>query len=186
MALADRRSDEAIMAAVRAGDLEAVSALFERHHRRLYGLLVCLVGEPATAEDLVQETFLRLLRYRRSYRLGAPFAPWLVQIARRCAWSSRRAPVHTPLEDAPEIGLDAEQIDRQLVRERAEVVRSVLGTLPSAAREVLLLSRYRGLDHRQIGELLGVRPGTVRVRVHRAMAALRQALTERDEGGERR
>ena len=73
--------DRDLMLAVRRGDLQALDTLFARHHRRLYGFLVRLTGDRDAADDLVQDVFLRLLRFRESYREDGQFKPWLYRIA---------------------------------------------------------------------------------------------------------
>jgi RNA polymerase sigma-70 factor (ECF subfamily) len=80
--VASEPTDSQLMEAVRGGELGQLGLLFERHHRRLYGFCRRLTGSPTAAEDLVQEIFMRLLRYRESYRPGAEFAPWMYTLAR--------------------------------------------------------------------------------------------------------
>ena len=75
-------TDEALMRAVREGDLAQLGRLFDRYHRVLFDFLSRLTGNRHTAEDLVQEVFLRILKYRATYRDDAPFETWVFRIAR--------------------------------------------------------------------------------------------------------
>lgn len=175
------------MGAVRAGELDLLAVLFERHGRRLFGYLRGLLGSPSEAEDLVQETFLRLLRARRRYRRGAAFVPWMLVTARNLAWNrlekGRRrgeeelptagSPGHEDTSDGPEAELAA--------RQRAEALTRALQELGGGEREVLLLSYFEGLEHRDIAALLDISPGAVKARIHRARGKLRGMLTQEDD-----
>ncbi len=175
-------SDEELMQAVRRGDLEQLGELFERHHRRAFGYLCGLGLDPSSAEDALQETFARLLRYRRSYRPEQKFLPWFVRVLRNCAsarWR-RNEPVPADLEEVEALE-DAVQPLALDIAHR-DLLERALPTLPEAQREVVLLSYFEGLDASEIGALVGARPGTVRVRLHRGLRALRQILEEQQGG----
>ena len=172
----ERASDEELMAAVRRGELPRLATLFERHSRRLFGFLRGLVGSATASEDLVQETFLRVLRHRRTYRTGKPFLPWLLGIARNAARAHISRTARMPRSELPELIAAGTPERRQLERERAGRLAHELQRLALKDREVLLLSYFEGLDHRQIGELVGASPGAVKVRAHRARKALRARL----------
>src|SRR6185369_9969488 len=75
------QTDEALMRAVREGDLSHLGRLFDRHHRAVYEFLVRTTGQRAVAEDLVQDVFERILKYRATYRGDVGFRPWLFRIA---------------------------------------------------------------------------------------------------------
>src|SRR5947209_219723 len=78
-------ADEAVMARVSEGDVEALAVLFDRYRTRLFGFLYRMVGERCLAEDLLGETFLRVHQHRASFRRGSGFAPWAYRIARNLA-----------------------------------------------------------------------------------------------------
>lgn len=168
------------MAAVRRGDLGELTPLFERHSRRLFGFLRGLVGSGSAAEDLVQETFLRVLRHRRSYRAGRIFLPWLLGVARNAAWAHLKKQARLPPGELQEMVDGASQEQRQIERQRAESLTRALQQLPERDREVLLLSHYEGLRHREIARIVGSTPGAVKVRVHRARTALRRRLSAQE------
>src|SRR5688572_7411600 len=84
-------SDSVLMERVRAGELDQLSELFERHHRRLYQFFLRLTRDRSAAEDLVQEVFVRLIKYRHTWRDEAEFVPWMFALARNAAVDQFRA-----------------------------------------------------------------------------------------------
>lgn len=178
-------SDTDLMERVRDGETERLAELFERHHRRLYNFFLRLVRSRAVAEDLVQEVFVRILKYRQTFRPGSEFGPWLFALARNAAadhW--RRAPREVASDpEAPEPAADLPHPLAGLER-REEHARlaAALARLEPERRELLLLARSGELRYDRIGELLGVSAGAVKVRVHRAMKELRAAFEAVEEG----
>jgi RNA polymerase sigma factor (sigma-70 family) len=168
-------NDETLMDAVRAGDLAQLGVLFERHHAALFGFLCRTTGDRAVAQDLVQEVFERLLKYRATYRQGSPFEAWLFRIARNARadyFNRREARQAEQQAQGPEPILPP---DEHLERERDAVrLQRALMLLPDDKRDLIVLARYRALRQEQIAELLGVEVGAVRTRLHRAMAQLRE------------
>lgn len=169
-------TDDAQMLALQAGDLSALDHLFARHHGRLYGFLARLTGDPHAAEDLVQEVFLRVLRFHDRYEGNGTFLAWLYRIARNLAadaYAKRRD--LRPLDEADALPSAATPPLDHLEREeqRAQLERA-LAALPTAHREVLLLRGVDGLAHRDVAIALGCTEGAARVRVHRAIAALKR------------
>jgi len=164
------------MERVRDGELAVLGELFERHSGRLHGFFLRLTGDRAAAEDLVQEVFVRMLKYRTTFRPGADFAPWMWTLARNASadlWRARPKELpeneEAPEPPSPEPGALAE-LER---RDELERLAAALDRLPAEKREVLLLARFSDLAYDRIGELLGVSVGAVKVRVHRALRDLR-------------
>ena len=169
---------------VRAGDVEKLSLLFERHHARLYGFCLGLLGNREAARDLVQEVFFRVLRYRESYRPEAPFAPWLYRLARNAGIdhlrkSGRERPSDLDLERADPAPLQSDELARQ---DELVTLRAALQRMPEEKRELLLLARSGSLSYEQIADLQGCTVGALKVRVHRALQLLREtyARVERE------
>jgi RNA polymerase sigma-70 factor (ECF subfamily) len=176
------RSDSALMEEVRAGDLEQLAELFERHHRRLYQFFLKLARDRSVAEDLVQEVFVRVLKYRHTWRDEAEFVPWMFALARNAAVDHFRARTRDGKRDAAAIPDLAPQPPRAVERleeeERAGQLRRALDLLAPEKREVLLLARFGELKHDRIADMLGISPGAVRVRLHRALKDLREAYRQ--------
>lgn len=168
--------DRELMLAVRAGEFAALDQLFVRHHARLYGFLARLSGDPQVAEDLVQEVFLRLLRFRERYDGRGEFLSWLYQIARNLAADhhAKHRPNESLQEDAPYPDEGIAPLDRLTEVEEHERLARTLATLPFHHREVLLLRTVSELSHRDLALALGCSESAARVRLHRAIAALRR------------
>ena len=167
---------------VRAGDVDQLSILFERHHRRLFGFCLGILGNRDSARDLVQEVFFRLLKYRDSFRPEAPFAPWLYRLARNACIdhlrkSGRERPAEPDLERPDPTPLVPEEIAK---REELQKLQRALGRLPEDKRELLLLARSGTLSYEQIAALLGCSVGALKVRVHRALQLLRETYARVD------
>jgi RNA polymerase sigma-70 factor (ECF subfamily) len=171
------------MQRVREGELDLLAELFERHHRRLYQFFLRLARERTAAEDLVQEVFVRLIKYRHTWRDEAEFVPWMFALARNAAVDHFRARGRDSKRDAaavPETPPEAPPgaVERLEERERAAQLRAALDLLAPDKREVLLLARFGELRHDRIAALLGISPGAVRVRLHRALKELREAYRQ--------
>jgi RNA polymerase sigma-70 factor (ECF subfamily) len=178
-------SDHELMLAVRDGDLPKLGDLFERHHRPLYGFFVHLTGDRIASEDLVQLVFFRILKYRRTYRDEGKFSAWIYHIARRVASDhgremSRSSKVRggdndfDPVDLLADEGPDpAEHMSRD---DDVAILRRSVASLPHEHREVLVLSRFQHLPHKDIATLLNTSAGAVKARVHRAMKLLRERV----------
>jgi RNA polymerase sigma-70 factor (ECF subfamily) len=175
--------DAALLARVAEGDLGApLQELYDRYSARLYGLGLRLLGDPGLAEELVQETFVRLWqtagRYRRERGSVSTF---LFAIARRIAIDLWRRPSSRPFADLAEAGPDAagaagDAVDQLLVGLN---VRDALNALSAAHREVLELLYLQDLTQAQVAQRLGVPLGTVKTRAYHGLRAFRQAAEER-------
>jgi RNA polymerase sigma factor (sigma-70 family) len=177
----DSPSDTDLMRAVSTGRTSALATLFERHHARIYRFCLRMTGDRHASEDLVQDAFMRALRYRKSFRTDSAFAPWIFRIARNaCVDHLRRTAAHatgeTSVEETPGQAPAAEE--RAAADERADLVRRALLKLPVQGREVLVLSRYEFKTYEEIARTLGCSVGAVKVRAHRAMKQLREAYLD--------
>jgi RNA polymerase sigma factor (sigma-70 family) len=174
-------NDEALMRAVRDGDLGKLGVLFDRHHLGLFDFLNRMTGRREVAEDLVQEVFLRILKYRATYRDDARFETWVFRIARnaRADYFTKRDTVEPLSEEAlasPDEALGPEgELERQ---GEAALLRCALMRLREDRRELIVLARFRGMKHDAIAELLGVDTGAVKVRIHRALNELRDIFLQ--------
>ncbi len=165
------------MLAVRNGDVSSLGVLFERYHVALFDFLSRVTGDRTAAEDLVQDIFVRVLKYRATYRDEGCFETWLYRIARHArADYFRRRRDEQPLDDEalerqePSPG-PARQLEAHDDRAR---LRQALLQLGVDRRELIVLARYRSLKHEQIAEILGIEVGAAKVRLHRAMRELRE------------
>jgi RNA polymerase sigma-70 factor (ECF subfamily) len=172
------------MRGVRGGDVAKLGLLFERYHRPLFDFLARMTGDRAAAEDLVQDVFVRVLKYRATFRDEGRFETWVFRIARnaRADWFKSRGTPAEILDEAAGHPAPVAPIDEQLARDRdVACLERALLMLRDDKRELIVLARYRGMKHEAIAELLGVEAGTVKVRIHRAMRELREIFLRLSE-----
>jgi RNA polymerase sigma-70 factor, ECF subfamily len=171
------------MEAVRKGDTAKLGLLFERHHRALFDLLLRTTGNAVAAEDLVQDVFVRVLKYRATWRGEGRFETWLFRIARnaRADYFRTRLP-DTSIEEAGEHPSAAPLPGELLARDRqvARLQRALM-LLRDDKRELIILARYRGMKLDAIADLLGIEVGAVKVRIHRAVKELRDIFFQLNE-----
>jgi RNA polymerase sigma-70 factor (ECF subfamily) len=180
---ATNSSDEQLIRATSGGDLAAFGSLVERYWSMVFALALSRINDPAEAEDVAQESFLKAYSQLRSLREPCRFAGWVSKIAlQHCAdtvrknrrWravsGSRVIPVGD-LEAMPACSSNPGLTDTQI-----QFVRQTVGELPAKFRKLIIMRFMGGLSAVQIAEQLGKRPGTVRVWLHRAYKMLRQDL----------
>jgi len=172
-------SDHELMLAVRDGKTKPLGELFERYHRRLYGFFLRLTNQSTVSEDLVQIVFFRILKYRHTYRDEGKFTAWIFHLSRKVAADHFRKhgsiPTPTdPVEFSEHPDNQPQPSDQTATTEDLALLRVALAQLPLAHREVLVLSRFQQLGHKEIARLLECSIGAVKVRAHRALKELRE------------
>jgi RNA polymerase sigma-70 factor (ECF subfamily) len=177
------------------GDADAFRELYKRVSPRLVGYLQRMVGERSTAEDLVQQTFLKVHGARSAYVRGADPVPWIFAIARRTfldeARRRKRARVNVGRTDdgVPEVpaGMDGSPLaDARPPAADPELVSAALDALsrlPPAQREALILTKMSGKSIAEAAAITGTTAGAMKLRAHRAYVALRRALATMGAGG---
>jgi RNA polymerase sigma-70 factor (ECF subfamily) len=178
-------TDEALMAAYQKGDLAAFSDLVARHEKPLWNFVRRFVRDAATAEDLLQEVFVRVIDNAGEWRPTAKVATWMYAIARNlCTDQARRASVRktTPLGElaAPGGGSEAAAMDRQTA---ARIDEAVAG-LPVEQREVFLMREVMDLPFAEIAIAVGASEPTVKSRMRYALERLREALDDFKDRGD--
>jgi len=167
--------DEQIMQAVRSGEVGKLGMLFDRHHRGLFHYFLHVTSNSAVSEDLVQDVFFRILKYRHTYQTGTAVRPWLYQIGRNALidhLGKNKGEVALPVE-AGEFSSAETPPDKQAQsNQESALLKRALRALPREKREVLIMSRFLELKHEEIAAVLNCEVGTVKVRVHRALREL--------------
>jgi RNA polymerase sigma factor (sigma-70 family) len=180
MLAAQPNTDHERMAAVALGDLSFMNEIYRNRHRPLFRFFFRLTSRQATAEDLVHEVFLRMIRYRHTYRTegetAGAFEAWMYRIARNTLADHARKHRHeiTPGEGELESIASARPTPFETAAKRQDLalLHRALRELPDDTRELLVLTRFQGLSYEQIGRILGCEAGTVKGRVFRAMKEL--------------
>lgn len=166
---------------VRNGTGETLGVLFDRYHAPLFNFYAKLTGDRTLSEDLVQEVFLRILKYRQSYQPGTPFRAWIYQIARNARVDHyRKTPKQVAFE--PEMAPPVLPKDSAQQSQETELLHRALMQMPEEKREVLILSRFQELKYEEIARMLGCELGTVKTRIHRAIQELRQNFKQLERG----
>jgi RNA polymerase sigma factor (sigma-70 family) len=179
----DTLTAETLMAAYAAGDEGAFQLLFTRLAPSIHAFFVQSFRDPLVADDLTQQTFLKLHAARKRYRAGSPVRPWIFTIAVRVRLDEHRRR-YRRLRVVSEVELEA--IEDQAggpalpdPGERADLhaqVRAAIARLPETQRVVVYLHRYEGLSFAEVAAILGLSEGAVKQRASRAYAQLRAEL----------
>jgi len=169
------------LAGFRAGDPEAIRAVYRQHAGAVHTIARAMVGDPELAADVVQQTFVKAWRAAATFDEGRALAPWLYAIARRTAIDALRSERRpTQGGHGPEVDAAVTTLSFDRTWEVLEV-RAAVERLPEAEREVVRLSSLLGFTHVEVAERLGVPVGTVKsrsARAHRRLAAMLGHLEE--------
>jgi RNA polymerase sigma factor (sigma-70 family) len=167
--------DERLMQEVRDGDTGKLEPLFDRHHRALFHYFLHLTANRSVSEDLVQEVFFRILKYRHTYQPDMSFRAWIFQVGRNVYLDHTgryKGEVALP-EEVVELRTADTPPDRQAQnKQETALLRRALASMPSEKREVLIMSRFMDLKYDEIASVLKCEVGAVKVRVYRAMREL--------------
>jgi RNA polymerase sigma factor (sigma-70 family) len=179
-------SDEELIKRLQADDFAAYDQLVARFKPRLFGFIMQMVKDHALSEDLLQETFIRLWRHRMSYREIARFSTWIYTIAANLVRSEMRKKARVRFVDlepreagdrAQELPDKGPQVDDIVAgRMTMEAIRAAMDALPDEFREVIYLREVEELSYDEIVEMLNIPAGTVKSRINRARARLRELL----------
>lgn len=186
----EHRSDEDLLRAYVGGDDAAFTVLIGRYRDQLMHFLARFLGSATSAEDVFQETFVQLHLSAESFDPERRFKPWLFTIAANKARDHHRkhgrrpavslsAPVDRDDQGRPYLDLlegDSPAPDAPILdAERSRLVKSVVDDMNPHLREILLLSYFQRMSYNQIAETLGIPLGTVKSRLHTAVAAFARA-----------
>lgn len=184
----DGDSESALVEALRRGDAAAFDAVYDAYHARLFTFLLRLSRRRDVAEDLLEETWLRLVRHARQLRADTRLAPWLFTVARHLYVSYLRSRV---LEDSARTSVLAlwpsqadgpSPFEATAANELERRIERALASLSPASREVLLLVGVADLDHADAAAACGISPEAFRQRLSRARAQLAPALRPHESG----
>ncbi len=171
--------DEAVLRC-QDGDRDAFRHVVEQYKNPLFGTAYLMTGNAAIAEEHVQEAFLLAWRGIRTFRRGRPLKPWLMRILVNAVLAERRRRSLTtvPLEDSPPLEAPARAGESIETSEDREVLRQALEQLSPEHRQVVVLRYFADLTVPQVARSAGVREGTVKSRLHRALRQMRELLEQ--------
>lgn len=184
-------SDETLLAAYAAGDLRAFETLLVRYESRVYNVVLRMVKQPSTAEELTQDAFLKIIQRSSEFRGQSKFSTWLFTIARNlCIDHIRKmrhrrhrsldAPVHEEGGDMHErVAAQEPQVDRQAIRGQMQAaMEAAVAALPDDQREVFVLRQVQNMPFKDIAEMVGITENTAKSRMRYALERLKAALAE--------
>ena len=183
----DRDTELTLVERLRQGDADAFDAVYLAFNTRLFTFLLRLSRRRDVAEDLLEETWLRLVKHARRLRADTRLGPWLFTVARNLHVSYVRS---RQLEDSATASLMAlwpfslersSPFDAAAATELERRIEQALASMPAASREVLLLVGVAGLDHSDAADVCGITPEALRQRLHRARETLARALGRHEE-----
>ena len=178
-------TDNALMLQVKTGDLDRMSLLFERHNRALFGFLFHMTHRREASEDMVQNVFYRMLKYRHTFSAESNFTGWMYHIARNVLKDQVKkqgiANKYDHIDDHEESIPGGISADEHLVKKQSHYeLYEAMRKLSDSDREILTLSRFQELKYTEIGEIMGITAGAAKVRVHRAVQELKQIYLKKE------
>lgn len=168
-------SDEIIMQKVTEGNLDLLRILFDRHHKHVYNYLYKMCGDTMLSEDLTQDVFYKLIKYRASYK-GGVFVSWLFSIARNNLKThfTRHQKYHDPIEVlAYKKTEEVQERDEEYAQ-----LQNALNQLNAQDRELIILNRYNEIRYEELAEIVNSTPGAVKTKVSRVMKKLKEIYLE--------
>src|ERR1700704_3286474 len=188
----EARTDAEIMLRVKVGDESAFTYLVQKYRRQMVGFMYRMCHNPAAAEELAQEVFLRVYRSRESYEASAKFNTWLYRIATNLAVNHARDTRHERPENlvrldepdrqtgaTPDLADDSLTAEQQILRrERLAVVRQRVQGLPERQRMAVIMHKYQQMDYREIADVMNLSESATKSLLFRAYETLREQLKE--------
>lgn len=173
-------TDEQLMEAVRGGELNKASLLFDRYHKHLYNFFVKITMDRDLGHDLTQNVFMRMIHYKHTYQTGAVFKSWIFRIARNIYADHYRKNKVMYSDDNLEI-MDQQltAVDDQMVDdERQKLLYIALYKLKPEQKEILMLSKFQKLKYEEIASIYETSVGAIKTKVHRALGQLKENYLE--------
>jgi len=172
-------TDNALMLKVKSGELDKLGLLYERHKKRLFGFFYNINRNASVSEDLVQNVFMRMLKYKHTFTGDGSFAAWMFKTARNVNYDHHRkhknqksqselSSIEYKLEDSENFNSAMDKSDDIALLNRA------IQKLSNDKREILMLSKYKEIKFSEIGEMLGCSEGAAKVKAHRALKDLKK------------
>lgn len=181
----DLLEDHNLMIKVKEGDVEKLNLLYKRYSRRFFGFFYGMTSDGATSEDLVQNVFMRILKYKHTYKENGDFEVWAFQMARnihkdhyrknkRYAFQEDMNPYEHQLSDTKHKEVEMERTDE------LNYLKKALENLSAEKRELIELVRFQKVKYAKAAKMFGVTESAIKVRVHRILKELRESYLKLD------
>ena len=183
-AAGNRAEELALVERCRKGDLAAFETIYRTHSRRLYSVACRMLGNPADAEDMLQEIFLAAHRKLESFRGESALGTWLFRLATNLCLdhlrsrAARAGQLTGALDDEPALADSGSRKLAERTVAKMDLERA-LARLPEGCRTAFVLHDVEGLEHREVADVLGIAEGTSKSQVHKARLRLRAMLGRR-------
>ena len=177
----DPLSDNRLMLQVKAGQVDQLGLLFERYHRILFSFFYNLNRNVEMSEDLVQNVFMRILKYKHRFKGDGEFKTWMFHIAKNVNIDYHKKNRKYRAEDVTQwqdkIKDNSRSQNQQMIKqEELNQLKRAIQLLDPEKREIIILSKLQGLKYKEIGQIIGCSEGTVKVKVFRALKELKKVF----------
>ncbi len=170
------------MSWVKAGQLDYLNELFSRYSKRIYNYFLKSTLERADSDDLTQELFIRVMKYRNSYKEGHSVQFWIFQIARNMIKDHfRKMKIHKDQFNPVDVMPEAEDACDDELFEREKKLHQAMNELSDEKRELLVLSKFQGMKYEQIAKLRDTTVSNIKVQVHRTIKELKEVYFQLEE-----
>jgi RNA polymerase sigma-70 factor (ECF subfamily) len=174
-------TDEQIMEAVKNGNLQQASALFDRYNKPIFNFLARLAMDRDLAEDLTQNVFYRIIKYRNSYKEGARFQSWIYQVARN-VFSDHYQTHKNKFSGFVDVEKMSDHLTDETeamgMEEKEKLLHRSMALLSEEQRELLVLTRFQHMKYEEVATIMDTTVSNIKVKVHRAIAKLREHYFE--------
>ena len=166
------------MLQVKDGQLDKLGLLFERYHKSLYGFFYRLTSDGDASEDLVQNVFMRILKYKHTYQGDGKFSTWMFHMARNLFADHYKKNKRMGYKEDVEVTDkyfrdDVNAESKRIQTEELDLLQNAMNHLSAEKREILVLSKFQEMRYKEIGDLLEITESAVKVRIFRALKELR-------------
>ncbi len=176
-------TDNALMLKVKSGDLDKLGLLYERHKKRLFGFFYNMNSNASVSEDLVQNVFVRMLKYKHTFTGDGTFTAWMFKTARNVNYDHYRknkVAFHQKEVSEMEYKLqDSTDTEKGIIaKDKLSMLQQAMEYLAPEKREILVLSKLKEMKFSEIAEVLGCSEGNAKVKAHRALKDLRTVFLQ--------
>ncbi|MEQ6123397.1 RNA polymerase sigma factor [Pseudotenacibaculum sp. MALMAid0570] len=170
-------SDNSLMLKVKNGDTHKLGLLYERYKKRLFGFFYQMNKDASLSEDLVQNVFVKILKYKHTYTEESKFVVWLFQIARNTSYDNfkkNKKHVHKDIDDIGYSLNGHDDVGEAIIKNENTInLKKAINLLSPEKKEFIILSKFKELKYKEVGEIMGCTEGNARIKVHRALNELK-------------